>query len=291
MHDTLERDKYRDDMINQLNAGKSLIWTGQFTAAGVYADSVEKQLTTNGFVNDPLVVDALRNYRNKIRSQICRDAKEAFEILVLRVQNEIDRKHFIRSEVLLDSALSIATSAPLCKINVNDVKDTLNRYSAAIRYQKNSIEIRNSIRNRRYDEVLGEYNALRSFYYKNDVVHLGLDMFPLYDIIEASQDPLFTGHAIVFYSNRDSLSEAFRYVNLLRSQGYPRRNAKDMLEILGKKMAAEDFIKYPLKDPFLLLEEYTGDDGWFRKFRVCYLKEWEKRLRIKKIIIQGNGEK
>jgi hypothetical protein len=277
MHDSLGRKIYRDDMINQLLHGESKIWTGQYHAASVFADSVEQLFRTNGFENDSMVMKAIRGYRKKIRAQICWDSKESFEILILRAQNEIEKKHFLKSGVLLDSALFIAASAPSCNINGTKVTDTLKKYSFAIQYQRNLLDIRQNIRVNNYNKVLEEHMLNEKLFLKNNLPRFGLELFPLYDVIASKEDPLFTAHAIVFYSNRESLAEAFRYVKLLRSQGYPRRNAKDLLEILGKKIGREDFRKYPSENPDSLLEQYTAGDEWFGKFETSYLKEWSSK--------------
>ena len=55
------------------------------------------------------------------------------------------------------------------------------------------------------------------------------------------------------------------------------------LEILGKKMGAEDFRKYPAANPVVLLEQYTGEDGWFGKFKSSYLKVWNRWYEVKKM--------
>ncbi len=283
MHDSLGRIVYRNDMINLLTTGESKIWTGRYNAAGIFADSVEQQFRVKGFAYDSLVVKAIREYRKKIKSHRCWDSNESFEILILRAQNEIEKKHFTEAGVLLDSALSVAASAPLCNINIAQVMDTLKKYSVASQYQQNIIDIRKNIGVNKYDEVLEKHSLNEGLYHKNDLIRFGLELFPLYGIIVSKGDPLFMGHAIVFYFNRDSLAEAFRYVKLLRSQGYPRRNAKDLLEILGKKMGAEDFRKYPEGNPDSLVEGYIGDNGWFRNFKTSYLNEWSKRKEIKRL--------
>jgi hypothetical protein len=270
-HDSAGRLEYRDDMIKHLLDGESMIWSGQYPAASRFVDSIGEQFRTNGFANDPLVVNAILKYRNKIREQICWDSKEAYEIFTLRAQHEIEKRKFLAAGILLDSALLIASSTPLCKINASDPTDTLRKYSAAIEYQKHIMEIRDYIRVDNYDQALKQNVMADGLYRENYLNRFGIEFFSLYDVINANGDLLFTGHAVVFYSNMDSLQEAFRYVKLLRSQGYPKRSAKDFLDILGKKMAKEDFRKYPTEDPASLVDGYTRYDGWFRSFKASYL--------------------
>jgi hypothetical protein len=281
MNDPLGRTIYRNDLLDQLKTGESKIWTGQYEEARIFVDSVEKQFISNGFGDDIQVIKAIRSYRRKIQEQTCWDSKEAFEILIIRSQNEIRKNNYLKSEVLIDSALFIAGSAPLCRIDTINAYDTLKKYSVAVQYQKNIVDIRTNIRLRKYDAVLVTQTMNEGLYEKYDLSRFGLEPFPLYDVIEASHDPAFTGHALVFCSNSNSLSEAFRYLKLLRSQGYSKRNAKDMLEVLGKKMGAADSRKYPEKDPVVLLNHLTGDDGWFGRFNSSYLHQWGSKKAIR----------
>src|ERR1035438_3237694 len=88
--DPFGKIQYRDELIKQLHQSESLIWTGRYKAAGIFADSVEKQFRTNGLEDDSEVLNILGQYRKKIREQVCWDATEAFGILFIRAQTKIN---------------------------------------------------------------------------------------------------------------------------------------------------------------------------------------------------------
>jgi tetratricopeptide (TPR) repeat protein len=276
MHDPVERVFYREDLIHQLLTGESRIWMGQYKVAAIFADSVENLFKSNGFEDDTFAISAVSKYRKRLLAEYCGDLKESFEILLLRAQNEIEKNNFLKSGVLLDSAISIAGSNTFCEIHTAPAKDTLGKYSFAIRYQKMITETKEDIRIRKFEEVFSRQALNLTFYREHDLGRFGLEIFPLYTIISGMEDPLFTAHAAVFYTTCDNLDEAFRYLVLLRSLGYPKRDSRDLQEVLGKKMAVKDVRKFPRGNPDSLLKQYVTNDDWFGRFERSYRKEWSK---------------
>ena len=184
---------------------------------------------------------------------------------------------------MLDSALSVAASWPLCNINRKEATDLLNKYNAAIRYQQTLMEITKQTGLRKYDEALMINFRNDLLYRKNDLEHLGLAPYSLYDFIASLGDPLFAGHAMVFYANHDSLTEAFRYLKLMRSGGFPKKLTRDAQEVLGKKMAVLDYHVKPASDPDSLLKGYVPDPDWFSRFMSAYRRQWKQELTGSKV--------
>jgi len=274
--DSLERRIYPGYIEEQLARARPLIWTNQFLQAQQFADSIENILKENGFVNNPEIQSVLKNYRKKIIERICWGASENLDVLMIRAQRNTMNRNYLTAATLYDSALLITRLYPGCGLSQEKVRDSILKYLPAKQYQEMMIKIDGDVSLGIYPGLVNLYLEAGKFYEKNSLQQFGLVYLPLFEYVSTKSKDQLTLGMVNYYVNGQEVSEAFRYLKLLRIQGFPAGNAKELLKSLGQRMAVNDFKSDPLKDPSILIEQYTGGDQWFAIFAVSYMKEWKR---------------
>jgi hypothetical protein len=279
--DTLERRIYPGYIEEQLARARPLIWTNQFIQAQHFADSIEHVLKENGFLNDLQIQSALNSYRSKIKDRVCWVASENIDVLMIRAQRNTMNRNYLTALSLLDSALLITRLYPDCTLKKEQIQDTILKYLPAKQYQEMMIKIDGDVSLGIYPGLVNLYLEAGKFYEKNSLQQFGLVYLPLFEYVSNKSKDQLTLGIVNYYYNKQEVSEAFRYLKLLKTEGYPAANAKELLKSIGQVMAEKDYRYEPLKDPLILIEQYTGGDQWFANFAAGYMKEW-KRVKSEK---------
>jgi hypothetical protein len=274
--DSLQRRIYPKYIEEQFARARPLIWTNQFQKARLFADSIEIILRENGFINDPEIKSVLNSYRTRIKDRMCWGASESIDILIIRAHRSTMSRNYFTALSLLDSALLISRIFPDCSLKTDQIRDTILKYLPAKQFQEMMMKIDGNISLEFYPGILTQYTEAGKFYESNSLQRFGLVYLPFIDYVTDKSKEQFTLSIVTYYQNSKEITEAFRYLKLLRQQGYPANKAKDLLRSAGQGMALKDYKSGPLKDPAVLIEQYTGGDEWFANFALFYLKEWQK---------------
>jgi hypothetical protein len=274
--DSLDKRIYPKYIEEQFARARPLIWTNQFNQARFYADSIENILNANGFIDEPEIKSALNSFRTKIKERVCWGASENIEILMIRAQRNTMNRNYLTALSLLDSALLISGTYPDCVLNPKKIHDTIFKYLPAKQYLEMMIKIDGNVSLEIYNGLVNLYMVAGKFYERNFLQQFGLNYLPLVDYVTSKSKEQLTLSIVNFYNNNKEYAEAFRYLKLLKKQGYPAKNAKELLKYIGQAMALTDYKSDPLKDPEILVDKYTGGDKWFTTFALFYLKEWKK---------------
>jgi hypothetical protein len=253
-----------------------LIWTNQFIRAENFADSVSVILTEKGFDKDPGVRSALESYKQKIKERICWEAEERIRILFIRAHRNIVSLNYIKALSLLDSALIITRDHPDCLPETDNLTDTVRKYMPAKQYQENMIKIEGNISLGMYDEFVPMYLETGEFHKNNSLRQFGLTWSPVYDFVEVKSREGLTLSVCRYYLGQGKISEAFRYLKLLKRQGFPAKEAREIMQSVGKEMAILDHQSQSNENPENMIRKYTEGDEWFAIFVKAYLKEWKK---------------
>jgi len=271
--DSLCKVTYPFYLIHLLYSGEDRIWTNRLEMARMFADSIAFVQRTTGVESSRELSDALAGYRRKIEERICWNANEAVEVFLLRAQRERELKDFNVAASLTDSAVSLIRQNPDCLIPTIGVKDTINKYSQAVDFQKMQQNIILLVTTGQYEKAITGYLEMEHFFTSENIGHFGLDCIPMYDYVRERSRQELTIQAFLYFQGKNVLQEAYRYLKLLRLEDYPRKNARPFLEWLGKEVAGKDFHDQPDKDPVALVRSYTGRDQWMKRFRVAYYSQ------------------
>jgi hypothetical protein len=274
--DSLRGRIYPRYIEEQFARARPLIWTNRFSSANSFADSMETVLKENGFINDPEIKTVLNNYRTKIKERICWGASDRVNILLIRAHRSTMSRNYITALSLLDSALLVSRVHPDCSVRKDEVRDTISKYRPACQYQEMIIKIDGDVSLGFYPDIPNLYMDAGRFHERNSLQRFGLVFQPFIDYVSSKSKEQFTLSVAEYYENNSESREAIRYLELLRRQGYPEKKARDLLRSAGQALAHEDFKSDPLKDPALLIENYTRGEEWFINFVLSYMKEWER---------------
>jgi pentatricopeptide repeat protein len=216
------------------------------------------------------------SYRTKIDVRICWVASENMDVLLIRSQRNIINRNFLTALSLLDSAFLITTKYPDCSLDSDKLHDTIIKYLPAKQYQEMMIKLDGYVSLELFSGFVNQYLEAGKFHERNSLRQFGLVYLPLFDYVTEKSKEQFTLSVINYYLNNKDVAEAFRYLKLLKKQGYPSNTAKELLKSIGQKMASKDHRSEPLKDPSVFIEQYTNGDKWFANFEVSYMKEWNR---------------
>jgi hypothetical protein len=271
--DSLCRVTYPFYLVHLLYTGEEKIWTNQLGMARQFADSIAFIQRTTGLQNSRELSDMLARYRRKVEERSCWNANEAVEVLLVRAQTERELKDFILDAALTDSAVSLAEQFRDCVIPMTGVKDTVDKYAEAYEYQRMLKQIEIFVITGKFKESVNGYIELETYNRAHDIGRFGLSIQTMYDYIYNHSVHELTLQAFLYFQEKQYLTEAFRYLKLLRIQDYPRKSAKLPLEWLGKMLAVQDFQDRPDHDPVDLVRNYTGSDKWMKCFRASYFRQ------------------
>ena len=276
--DSLHRWVYPKYIEEQFARARPLIWTNQFSKARFFADSIDNILKENGFFEDQEIKSVIHNFRTKIEERVCWKSLESIDILMIRSQRNAMSRNYLTALSLLDSALLIIAIYPDCRLDADKIQDTIIKYLPAKLYQEMIITIDGFVSLALYSDVVNQYLEAGRFHERNSLLKFGLVYLPLFDYVANKSKEQLTLSVINYYMSNKDIDEAFWYLKLLRKQGYPEKNAMELLKSIGQGMALRDYRSKPQKDPVIFIEQYTEGNKWFANFAVFYMKEW-KRLK------------
>lgn len=274
--DSLGRMTYAWYLAGVIRDQEALIWRDDLAGAGFFADSLQRLLGSERFPDDSVAKAGLESFLRKVALRSCYRKKEAADVYCYRAWLHLEQRRFARAGVLLDSALSVLNGTGSCDFETREIKDSLQKYEAPIRYQQRMQEIEQCRVAQQYDSVVSRYADAARFFDQGRLSRFGLSCEPLYDYVYRNENGLLTTAALRYYLAGNKPDEALRYLEMLRLEAVPEKNVKEEIRQLSAKLAERDFSLFPDTDPAFTVVKYTGDLPGYSKFRFFYLYRWNE---------------
>jgi hypothetical protein len=279
--DSLFRQTYAFYLVGLLRQGEARIWRDDFSGAANFADSIVHEIDLRPVTGDSIVRNAISIFRKKMANRICWNRKETAEIFCIRAWRNLELLKYTRASQLLDSAVALLKDHPECGFDIRPAKDTLKKYEFPSAWQLMQTKIESLLLGQNYDAVIPMYIEAEKFYVEKRISSFGLESIKLYDFVRSKENRLLTVNTVGYFSGRNEFREAFRYLDLLRLQGMPVKEAKNEIFTVSRALAEEDFSKDPDKDPAIMVKEYTSGFKWFTKFEFYYIYRWNEMRKEK----------
>lgn len=268
--DFLCRVIYPFYLIHLLRTEEGLIWENRLENARSFVDSIAFLQRTTGVESSRDLSDELATYRRKVEDRICWNATEKVEIFLLQAQRKREMKNFLVAGQLSDSAISVASQYSDCDIRLPGINDTTSKYHEAWEFQRLLKQVEIFTDSGRYKDAVNTCNELENYNRLHDVGRFGISIPTMFDLITNRSISELTLQALLYFREKKDPVMAFRYVKMIRLQGYPRKSAGEQLEWLGRELAGKDFADRPDQDPVSLVRNYAGRDPWMKRFRIAY---------------------
>lgn len=274
--DSLYRQAMKNFLIVQLSSWQKKIWANQFDSAQWAIQHTESVGFDFGLLEEPDFLYALNNYRIRIREQKCRNLQDSVELRLIRADRNAAMKSYLNVTRYYQEALIIAASDTSCKINKILLNDSLIRYQAPSRFQRNE-QMMNAM------VSVGDYNETIQLFVENIALHeagklwrFGLGKPDMYEFVTNKNNPYLTEATANFLLKNGQSREAFRFLLLLNDQNVAARLVQPLQREIATALAREDLAAHPEENQAEALLKYPVATEWFEVFRKIYSQERER---------------
>lgn len=277
--DSLYRRAMKNRLLIDLGMAQREIWASRFDSAEAMMDRIREKGRRYGVSGDPDFIYDMALFRQKMMEQQCRNLNDSVNYRMVRADRNVALKNFSQAGILLQDALSTANTVPGCKLCVESIVDSINKYGKAIAYHQNLDNAGKWAASGGYDKALALLWENEQISRDHNLSRLGCEPVSLFEFVSSSNNPYLILQAAYFYQARGDDRTAYRFLRLLRSEDFQISETRDIQEKLAKTLAQRDYTVatvdyFKTKEPPDLPEE-----KWLRFFRATYLKEWDRLLR------------
>ncbi len=261
-------------IISNIDEGKAKVAVNQLVAAKTaYAEAKslqEKYLLQS----DSEITNEISNLKNKIFTQECANAQNAFDKQFATAKQLAEQKKFIEADAAFDATLTIALQYSDCGIVTTLVINKKAECLPGAVYQKKINSANDFLRNGNYQQCIDTYVDAGSYFEKNNVSKLGLTFQHPYEYIVNSNEK-FIYFAVQYYIDKQDFTKAFLMLDELRKRDLGKRDTKDYQTVIGTELAKIDKANNSenMKE---MLENYTKGERWFKFFAKAYKAQWKK---------------
>jgi hypothetical protein len=263
-------------VLEDIKKGEMKVWGNNLEEArAIYQQCVDKQelylLTQNSEVNT-----ALEALAEKIFSQECTNAQNAFDKAVENARLKIQELDFIQAESDLNSARKISIDNTSCNIKDQVVTDILLRIHPAIQYQKLIIEVEEDIKRNSFASAHEKNRQAGEYFKKQKIENLGLEHNKFTEIALKYNNNNLIAYCCDFSIKNKDFKKAFELLSILEKRSYPRNYSRDYQEKIGTQLAIIDYEENPQGNFKLNIMKYTAGNKWYKYFSKTYKKTWKK---------------
>jgi len=278
-YNSLYRTAIKQVLLIQLSSSQKQIWLNQFDSVRANMHRIKTIGSQFGLMQDPDFIAALDRYSGKIQEQHCRNFYDSIGLMLIRADRNIALKNFLNASQILRQVLALSALRKDCMFPETPVRDTLAKYQRAAEYQQRLMDVNSNLIVGSYHTALQILSENELFYQTWQLNRFGFPQIPMYDFIKERANPYFTEKVIGYYYGKAEFREAFRYLQLMKFQGFPERSISSTMDQLARRMASEDFRTKWQEVPESILDGYTGNDSWYGVFRLAYLNEWKRLMK------------
>jgi hypothetical protein len=255
-----------------LSDGRLKAWAYDLEGAGIALEQVKRMLSEYSFAEiDTLSLQysALNNYYHQNE---CEKVYREFNDLMLKVQEAKESNDFILALKIAEDAVNLSMDNLGCRIRDDDAwyQKVVLESPADFQQKEKMLEKFNGTCN----EYLLAFQDLKSFYYQNKLLDLGVVFIPLYDRVIKLKDSLLLTGMVGHYITLKDFDNAFHILDRLRELGYSPAPLSGQQKALAEALARRDAMNSDSEDPRVKLESYTGQDKWYREFADSYKHTW-----------------
>jgi hypothetical protein len=184
----------------------------------------------------------------------------------------MENRDFFAAEKLALGIQTLADRYSYCGIPVKEVETLLAKLCPATVY----LAMRDSlaeIQNPR-DYIL-KHQEMDRFYANSGIGDLGITHEPIQEKILEGRYPHWLLELFRYFMDEHNPEAAFILLNAMKNAGMKPIDLMNEQIELGVKLARLHIAEDDSRSPYVLLNEYTRNDKWYRSLRKYYLEEWE----------------
>ncbi|WP_162427686.1 hypothetical protein [Pontibacter pudoricolor] len=274
---TLAQKAAKPVLLAELQTGYQQAMNNQLTDARALASKAIAMQGRYGLTQDKEVVGKYNLLRDRIVTQECQNAQNAYDDHLQQAKELARNKQFLAADKAYTAALKVAGDNTVCQLADFTAKDGREAILPAVRYQQMLEDINRFVASSRYTEALQTYNQAEKHYKAYEVNRFGLDYISLYNYAKETTKLPFTAEVVQYYASQGEEEIAINLLTILLQKDYKNRKTKRVQEQLGKQLASQD-VQLGLKDDAeALAMKHTSNNRDLKKLRKAYEKE-RKRL-------------
>ncbi|MEJ8758000.1 hypothetical protein WG947_13395 [Pontibacter sp. H259] len=274
---TLVQKAAKPVLLAELQTGYQQAMNNQLTDARALASKAIAMQGRYGLAKDKEVVGKYNLLRDRIITQECQNAQNAYDDHLQQAKELARSKQFLAADKAYLAALKVASDNTVCQLADFTAKDGREAILPATRYQQMLEDINRFVASSRYTEALQTYNQAEKHYKAYEVNRFGLDHISLYNYAKETTKLPFTAEVVQYYASQGEEEVAINLLTILLQKDYKNRKTKKVQEQLGKQLASQD-VQLGLKDDAeALAMKHTNNNRDLKNLRKAYEKE-RKRL-------------
>ena len=276
VNDSLYHQSYKQWLLDQISRGEQLIWNNKPDSAHKFLLMATETARSKGLERDPEILKALASYRSAINNHSCKPMEDSLVLFNIRAGRCFAIHDYNRGVMISQYAIDRAVRMGYCNLDINALKDSINKYSDAAEYQKNLHRVNLDMTAGEYERGFQLLAANEKLYTGKRIDHFGISLTSVYDYVMMKADPFITIQALEYYIDYNDPVDALRYLMLLHVQGLPEDRSNFYQEKLALYLAARDKLAYVDADPRNIVLRYTSSNAWMSRFTEVYIQSWEK---------------
>ncbi|HEY4650803.1 MAG TPA: hypothetical protein VIG72_05285, partial [Pontibacter sp.] len=278
---TLVQKAAKPVLLAELQNGYEQAMRNQLTDARAVASKAVAMQGRYGLVQDKDVISKYNLLRDRIVTQECQNAQNAYDGHVQQAKELVRSKQYLAADKAYVAALKVASDNTVCQLADFTAKDGREAIVAAVRYQQMLEDVNRFVASSRYTEALQTYNQAEKHYKAYEVNRFGLDHISLYNYAKETPKLPFTAEVVQYYASLGEEEVAISLLTILLQKDYKNRKTKDVQEQLGKQLASQD-VQLGLKDDVeSLAMKHTNNNRDLKKLRKAYEKERKRLAKVK----------
>ena len=271
----------RPYLLDYIELGCVKTWGNELEKARMISDSARILQKGYALDNDTLIANALNDLDNKIKNQQCKNAQENCNEFYRLAFKSIAKNLYAEADEYFSKFITISRANRNC--NIKDSLAVLNKlkYNDAAVYQRKLNESDSLASISKYFDAINKYIECDKYFNSHNMQLFGLTHLTIKDYLSTRKDESFIYKCADYYYDKDDITLTFYYLEILRKKYYPDTNTTDLQNKIAIKLAKADYTANSKQNPSTLINNYTGNNNWYKSFKKTYISTW-KELKKKK---------
>ena len=259
-----------------VNDGLENVRSNQLQNARKIAKEAAEIQNNNGLADDKEVIKSLKSLQDKIFSQQCINAQNAFDNFVNKALQAAAKNEYINADNFYIDAERVMSDNAECALNIGTTKDDHLKLLPAATYQKLIYQTIDLQDNSNYQQAIDKYLEAGKYFINFEIQNFKLEHKDLYNFTVSNGKNGFLAFVAEYYKEKKELDKSLDLYKELIKRNYPERRYKRPVYELGREFAKRDFAKNSKADFKKVSTAYANGMPELKYLTKGYRYQWRK---------------
>lgn len=259
-----------------VNDGLENVRSNQLQNARKIAKEAAEIQNNNGLADDKEVIKSLKSLQDKIFSQQCINAQNAFDNFVNKALQAAAKNEYINADNFYIDAERVMSDNAECALKIGTTKDDHLKLLPAATYQKLIYQTIDLQDNSNYQQAIDKYLEAGKYFINFEIQNFKLEHKDLYNFTVSNGKNGFLAFVAEYYKEKKELDKSLDLYKELIKRNYPERRYKRPVYELGREFAKRDFAKNSKADFKKVSTAYANGMPELKYLTKGYRYQWRK---------------